>query len=117
MNRSTTTSFAPVGDSTGDYQRHQPLETGAFNGSRARPAKIVVDDLDRGEARRASGSGQIVLASLALQIADDLLAHLSPLGWEHINLTGDYVWKPEGGTRRRPLRQLRLPIDAEEPSP
>jgi len=21
-----------------------------------------------------------------------LLAHLSPLGWEHINLTGDYVW-------------------------
>ena len=19
-------------------------------------------------------------------------AHLSPLGWEHINLTGDYVW-------------------------
>ena len=50
-------------------------------------------------------------------ISDDLLAHLSPLGWEHINLTGDYVWKPEGGTRRRPLRQLRLPIDAEEPSP
>jgi TnpA family transposase len=23
---------------------------------------------------------------------DHLLAHLSPLGWEHINLTGDYVW-------------------------
>ena len=21
-----------------------------------------------------------------------LLAHLSPLGWEHINLTGDYIW-------------------------
>jgi hypothetical protein len=21
-----------------------------------------------------------------------LLKHLSPLGWEHINLTGDYVW-------------------------
>jgi Tn3 transposase DDE domain len=21
----------------------------------------------------------------------DLVAHLSPLGWEHINLTGDYV--------------------------
>ena len=50
-------------------------------------------------------------------ISDDLLAHLSPLGWEHINLTGDYVWKPEGGTRKRPLRQLRLPIAADEPSP
>jgi DNA-binding transcriptional ArsR family regulator len=27
------------------------------------------------------------------QVVDkNLLAHLSPLGWEHINLTGDYVW-------------------------
>jgi hypothetical protein len=23
---------------------------------------------------------------------DDLLAHVAPLGWEHIGLTGDYVW-------------------------
>jgi len=23
---------------------------------------------------------------------DALLEHLSPLGWEHINLTGDYIW-------------------------
>lgn len=33
---------------------------------------------------------------------------LSPLGWEHINLTGDYVWrqnrKPEEG-KFRPLRE------------
>jgi hypothetical protein len=49
-------------------------------------------------------------------IPDDLVAHLSPLGWEHINLTGDYVWKPGTGTRRRPLRQLRLPIGADEPT-
>ncbi|HCX4437096.1 TPA: Tn3 family transposase [Escherichia coli] len=25
-------------------------------------------------------------------INDQLLSHLSPLGWEHINLNGDYVW-------------------------
>lgn len=25
-------------------------------------------------------------------VPDQLLAHLSPLGWEHVNLTGDYVW-------------------------
>ena len=25
-------------------------------------------------------------------IADDLLCHVAPLGWEHISLTGDYVW-------------------------
>jgi hypothetical protein len=29
------------------------------------------------------------------------LAHLSPLGWEHINLTGDYHWE-----RRRPSVQI-----------
>src|SRR5262249_45660538 len=27
----------------------------------------------------------------AEDVSDHLLAHLSPLGWEHINLTGDYV--------------------------
>jgi len=28
------------------------------------------------------------------QITDiNLLKHLSPLGWEHINLTGDYIWQ------------------------
>ncbi|OJW70043.1 MAG: hypothetical protein BGO68_03140 [Candidatus Amoebophilus sp. 36-38] len=27
------------------------------------------------------------------QVVDDnLLKHISPLGWEHINLTGDYLW-------------------------
>jgi len=25
-------------------------------------------------------------------IEDNLVAHLSPLSWEHIHLTGDYVW-------------------------
>jgi len=25
-----------------------------------------------------------------------LLAHLSPLGWEHVDLTGDYVWAAPG---------------------
>jgi TnpA family transposase len=29
-------------------------------------------------------------------VPDYLLPHLSPLGWEHINLTGDYVWSAAG---------------------
>lgn len=39
-------------------------------------------------------------------INDSLLEHLSPLGWEHINLTGDYVWKqkPIGKDNFRSLR-------------
>ena len=40
-------------------------------------------------------------------IPPGLLQHLSPLGWQHINLTGDYLWTdagiPEG--KLRPLRQ------------
>lgn len=28
-----------------------------------------------------------------VKINEQLLSHLSPLGWEHINLTGDYIWK------------------------
>jgi TnpA family transposase len=41
-------------------------------------------------------------------VPDDLLAHVAPLGWEHIALTGDYVWstvKPQTGFR--PLRDVR----------
>ena len=26
-------------------------------------------------------------------VPDEFLTYLSPLGWDHINLTGDYVWK------------------------
>jgi hypothetical protein len=40
-------------------------------------------------------------------IPEALLAHLSPLKWEHINLTGDYRWSRDGGLRNRKLRPLR----------
>jgi hypothetical protein len=40
-------------------------------------------------------------------LCEDLLRHLSPLGWEHINLTGDYVWNPGGGTKQGQFRPLR----------
>ena len=41
-------------------------------------------------------------------VPDNLLAHVAPLGWEHIALTGDYVWSAltsEPGFR--PLRDVR----------
>ena len=44
-----------------------------------------------------------------------LLRHLSPLGWEHIHLTGDYVWHANRRVAKgqfRPLRQSS-PILAE----
>ena len=52
------------------------------------------------------------LRDSGMEVDDKLLPHLSPLGWEHINLTGDYVWpqsrQVEPG-KFRPLRTLREP--------
>jgi hypothetical protein len=41
-------------------------------------------------------------------VSDDLLDHVAPLGWEHIALTGDYVWTaPDLTDPFRPLREVR----------
>src|SRR3546814_18194604 len=43
-------------------------------------------------------------------VDDSLLQSLSPLGWEHINLTGDYLWRSRaknGGGKFRQLRPLK----------
>jgi TnpA family transposase len=47
------------------------------------------------------------------EIPHHLLTHLSPLGWEHVNLTGDYVWAaPTRITENHDgLRPLRTPPD------
>jgi TnpA family transposase len=40
-------------------------------------------------------------------IDDALLQHLSPLEWEHIHLTGDYVWHRNRGRKTDKFRPLR----------
>ena len=44
-------------------------------------------------------------------VPDELLAHVAPLGWEHVSLIGDYLWGEVGQSREafRPLRTLRSP--------
>jgi TnpA family transposase len=47
------------------------------------------------------------------EIPAELLPHIAPLSWEHVSLTGDYVWsdedtEPFGGFR--PLRRVRGPF-------
>lgn len=51
------------------------------------------------------------LRSHGQAVDDALLPHLSPLGWNHINLTGDYVWRGgvPGKGRFRPLRPVGWP--------
>jgi hypothetical protein len=38
-------------------------------------------------------------------VSDELLAHTSPLTWEHIGFAGDFLWDHAAATagRRRPL--------------
>lgn len=49
------------------------------------------------------------MGDMGKSVDGELLQYLSPLGWEHINLTGDYVWRQsrrlEDG-KFRPLRKL-----------
>ena len=48
-------------------------------------------------------------------IPDALLAHVAPSGWQHINLTGDYLWGADGNLGPdgfRPLRSLGEPTRA-----
>ena len=40
-------------------------------------------------------------------IPDKLLPHLAPLGWQHVNLTGDYLWDAEGVVGPDGFRPLR----------
>jgi TnpA family transposase len=40
-------------------------------------------------------------------VPDALLAHLAPLGWQHVNLTGDYLWDASGGLGPDGFRPLR----------
>ena len=44
-------------------------------------------------------------------VPDELLAHVAPLGWEHVSLIGDYLWGELGQPREafRPLRTSRSP--------
>jgi TnpA family transposase len=49
-------------------------------------------------------------------VPDALLAHLAPLGWQHINLTGDYIWDADSMPASdgfRPLRHMAAaPLEA-----
>ena len=52
------------------------------------------------------------LRSHALPVDENLLQYLSPLGWEHVNLTGDYLWRQNariGAGKFRALRPARGP--------
>ena len=99
-----------------DLRRHtgQELNKGESRNSLSRAVFLhrlgeIRDRTYENQQHRASGLNLVVtaiilwntryleLAISALRemedVPDSLIAHLSPLGWEHINLTGDYIWR------------------------
>jgi len=52
-------------------------------------------------------------------VPDRLLAHFSPLGWEHMNLTGDYIWAAHHNMSENidGMRPLRPPSDTSPKPP
>jgi TnpA family transposase len=53
------------------------------------------------------GRAQDALHRRGEAVPDALLAHLAPLGWQHINLTGDYFWGTETNLGLDGFRPLR----------
>jgi len=46
------------------------------------------------------------------EVDESLLSHVAPLGWNHINLTGDYVWNADKRVAKggfTPLRRQTSP--------
>ena len=79
------------------------------------------------QRHRASGLNLIVAAitlwnTVYLERATSLLAkshpldpallqHVSPLGWEHVNLTGDYTWHTNKRVAKGGFRPIRIPVN------
>ncbi len=100
------------------YRRHSPFGLGEIR-----------DRSFENQRYRASGLNLVVAAIVlwntvyleraitALRdsgkdVNEELLPHLSPLGWEHINLTDDYIWRQSKQVEKgkfRPLRTLGDP--------
>jgi TnpA family transposase len=71
------------------------------------------------QAYRASGLNLIVAAVILwntryleraaadLGVGPEMMRHVAPLGWEHLSLTGDYVWDTEDQPAPGELRPLR----------
>ena len=46
------------------------------------------------------------------KIPNELLPYLAPLGWQHINLTGDYIWTESLRLDGEGFRPLTEPLNS-----
>ena len=89
----------------GSYPRQNGLAVALRELGRIERTLFILDWLQSVELRRRVYAG----LNKGEALDDTLLQYLSPLGWEHINLTGDYLWRSSakvGAGKFRPLRPL-----------
>jgi len=53
--------------------------------------------------------GDVVLLKKSQNVERALLQQVSPLGWEHIGLTGGYLWRIDKRVSKSHFRPLRIP--------
>jgi TnpA family transposase len=111
---------------------HTALNKGELRNSLAKALRFyqrgAVADRDREEQQRKASGLNLVIAAISLwntvylekairamakarnPVPDHVVPHLSPLGWEHITLTGSYYWRQYKSDINilRPLRIFKL---------
>lgn len=105
--------LAVIGQRRGDHNRLGEVRDRSYENQRYRASglNLVVNAIilwNTVYMERAIQS----LTDSGQPVDEDLLPHLSPLGWEHINLTGDYVWQQDKRVARGRFRPLRTPREA-----
>ena len=111
---------------------HSGLNKGELRNSLAKALRFyrrgTVADRDREEQQRKASGLNLMIAAIGLwntvylekaiqamgevgnPVPEHVIPHLSPLGWEHITLTGSYHWRKFRSDMNvlRPLRTLNL---------
>jgi len=85
--------------------RTKELEVGQELRREPSTARALREEMSRSQR---SGRAAAHLRPQGRIVPDELLKHVSPLGWEHINLTGIYSWYAEQQMPKG-VRPLRLP--------
>jgi hypothetical protein len=96
LGRSVSTRLGEIRDRSFENQRH-----------RASGVNLIVAAITLWNTvylRRATS-----LLETSHPFASSLLQHVSPLGWEHVNLTGDYTWHSNKRVAKGGFRPIRIP--------
>ncbi len=73
--------------------------------------RLYEDAMNKAQAVLVNFQHQLSLSSYwgdgTTSSSEELLSHISPLGWEHVNFLGEYAFKPEISISIHSLRPLR----------